>query len=298
MPRVVRHPLPLVLACLAVIAVLGVLVRSDDVVTRWDADVVERIALDRTQGTVDLARAITNLGDGLVLAVILIVAGLVLAAARVLRPVAAAAPVASLALGAALAPLLKAIVERPRPPAALHEVVERSSGFPSGHSAQSAAGWLALGLVLVVARRAGARGGQGGTGADGTEAGTDGADRAGADGTGTGADGDGAGLAGDRAPGRAAPRAARRARWPLVVAAVIVLLVGISRVVLSVHSPSDVLAGWLLGLACAVTVVHLLLRVDPGEDRGAPAAIRSSSGAPAADAPRPSGPGGSTRTAS
>lgn len=41
----------------------------------------------------------------------------------------------------------------------------------------------------------------------------------------------------------------RRARWGLVIAsgAVIVLLVGVGRVVLNVHHPSDVLAGWAAG---------------------------------------------------
>lgn len=217
-PRVVRHPVPLVAACLLVIAALGVLVRGENAITRFDADVVSSIAGDRGPALVDVARAITNLGDGLVLAILLLLAGVALTATRALRPAAAFAPAVSLAAGAALAPLLKAIVERPRPPAALHEVVERSSGFPSGHSAQSAAGWLALGLVLAYATR----------------------------------------LRGPSSPRADGGSLARR--WPLVVAALIVALVGISRVVLSVHSPTDVLAGWLLGLSCAVVTVGLLVR--------------------------------------
>nr|WP_246852362.1 phosphatase PAP2 family protein [Patulibacter sp. SYSU D01012] len=106
----------------------------------------------------------------------------------------------SLGVGAALAGVAKAIVERPRPPLALHEVVERSSGFPSGHSTQSAAGWLALGLVVAAAT------------------------------------------------GR---------RWAVAACAAVVVLVGLSRVVLGVHSPTDVLGGWALGTATAVAVTTL-----------------------------------------
>jgi undecaprenyl-diphosphatase len=218
MPRVLRRPLVLVLTCLAVVAALGFVVRGQNAVTRWDARVVEDVAGDRTRAVVDVARSITNLGDGLVLSVLLLVVLVGLRAARVLNVRATIAPLVSLAAGALLAPLVKAIVERPRPPLALHEVVERSSGFPSGHSTQAAAGWLALGRVLALGA---GRGGRAGAGPD--------------------------------------PHGLLR-RWPLVGAAVIVAMVGVSRVVLSVHSPTDVLAGWLLGLVCAVVVVGLLLR--------------------------------------
>lgn len=216
MPRVLRRPLALVPVCLGVLAVLGLLVRGSNPVTRLDADVVNDVAADRGPVVVDLARAVTNLGDGLVLALVLLVLVVGLRAAGVLTVRAAVAPPLSLAVGAALAPLVKAIVERPRPPLALHEVVERSSGFPSGHATQAAAGWLALGLVVALAPR---RGGAGTTGLV--------------------------------------------RRWPLALAGLVVVLVGVSRVVLGVHSPTDVLAGWLLGLACAVVVVGWLLRAAP-----------------------------------
>jgi undecaprenyl-diphosphatase len=229
----VRQPVPLVALCLAVIAALGVVVRGDNAVTRWDRDVVADVAADRGAGLVDVARALTNLGDGLVLAILLLLVGAALTATRVLRPAAAFAPALSLAAGAALAPILKAIFERPRPPVALHEVVERTSGYPSGHSTQSAAGWLALGLVLTYA-----------------------------------------------ATLRTGPS---RGRWPLVVCGLIVLVVGVSRVVLSVHSPTDVLAGWLLGLACAVVVVGVLVR-DAGGATAADGVPGGPSGTPAGPA--------------
>lgn len=230
MPRPVRQPLPVVLACLAIIAVLGAIVRGQNAVTRFDADVVDGIAGDRSAALVDVARALTNLGDGLYLGVLLLVLGAGLTALRVLRPALAFAPALSLAAGAALAPLAKAIVERPRPPFALHEVVERSSGFPSGHSTQAAAGWLALGLVLAYAARPAATDTTPVTPA--TPAG-------------------GTSAAGRVSPGR---------RWFIVAAVAIVVVVGASRVVLGVHSPTDVLAGWLLGLCCALVVVRVLAR--------------------------------------
>lgn len=232
-PRPVRQPLPVVLACLAFIAVLGAIVRGSNAVTRFDAEVVDGIAGDRSASLVDVARALTDLGDGLVLGVLLLVVGAALTALRVMRPAASFAPALSLAAGAALAPSFKAVVERPRPPAALHEVVERSSGFPSGHSSQSAAGWLALGLVLAYAARPGA------------------------------------GAAPDP-----------RRRWFLAAAAAIVLVVGASRVVLGVHSPTDVLAGWLLGLSCALVVVRVLV-VTGGHATGRAPEGASGSGGPA-----------------
>lgn len=205
MPRVLRRPLPLLLACALLIAVLGVVVRGRNAVTDWDADVVDSIAGARSPFVVDLARALTNLGDALWAGIALIVIGVTLVAAHWLRPAAASVPVLALLLGSALAPLVKLIVDRPRPPLELREVVERSSGFPSGHSTQSAAGWIALGLVLALTARTARHG---------------------------------------------------YPAWRWVVAGVLVaVVVGISRVVLSVHSPTDVVGGWALGVACAVGVV-------------------------------------------
>lgn len=52
-----------------------------------------------------------------------------------------------------------------------------------------------------------------------------------------------------------------RKRWFTVIAIVIPLLTGISRFVVGAHYPTDVLAGWLLGLTAVVLVQTLLKRV-------------------------------------
>lgn len=59
-----------------------------------------------------------------------------------------------------------------------------------------------------------------------------------------------------------------RARWPVTVGAVAYVgLVGISRLVLGVHYPSDLVAGWALGVAVVTGVAAwALARPDPLSD--------------------------------
>lgn len=106
----------------------------------------------------------------------------------------------------ALGPVLKAVVERPRPALSDHVVFVSSWSYPSGHSLNSMA---VLGLLTVLAIR-------------------------------------------ER------PGALRRTALA-VLGAFLVVVVGFSRVYLGVHWPSDVLAGWLIGvlwLTICVTVAH------------------------------------------
>jgi len=94
---------------------------------------------------------------------------------------------------------LKHLVGRARPELLPHLAVETSLSFPSGHSSNAAAVFLAIGWVLV--------------------------------------------------------REGYRARivWPLAI--LMVAAVGVSRIVLGVHWPTDVIAGWCVGtgwmLVCA-----------------------------------------------
>lgn len=53
-----------------------------------------------------------------------------------------------------------------------------------------------------------------------------------------------------------------RRRWFTVLSAVMIVLIGVSRVVLGVHYPQDVLAGWILGLTIYLLHVALVEPVD------------------------------------
>ena len=55
-----------------------------------------------------------------------------------------------------------------------------------------------------------------------------------------------------------------RWRWPVFVAAsLFILLVGMSRIYLGVHYPSDILAGWAAATAWVVAMYHLVAREAP-----------------------------------
>lgn len=54
----------------------------------------------------------------------------------------------------------------------------------------------------------------------------------------------------------------RKKGWLIAIAILLPLAVGISRVCLGVHYPTDVIAGWLLGLGCVVLMSYLQRKIQ------------------------------------
>jgi len=214
------------LAAMGVIG-LGLAVVSEDVFTREDMTVRDAGNLHffishRSPALDEAAKVVSNIGAVGVLAVIAVVVGLVLWF-RGERLAVALAPLVSLGLAGGVAAVVKALVGRSRPPVALRLVTETESSFPSGHATDSAALFLAVGLVVaaVVCRRPLAR------------------------------------------------------VVVLGLAGAAALAVGLSRLVLGVHWPTDVLAGWGLGALVALAVTSTVLALPGGTARPGPESTRS-----------------------
>ena len=225
--RMVQKTVPLVLVVvggllLALTLVLSVV--TEDVIRhngweRQDPAILQFFLDHRSAAVITAATWVTQLGSVRVLLPVAILAGLLLWWRG--APVGAAAvPLASLLLAGVLAGIGKTLIDRERPPVGLHLVPESDGSFPSGHSADSAAVYLAIALVV--------------------------------------------GLFFLRRP---------LARAVVVLGALLITgLVGISRLVLGVHWPTDVIAGWSAGLAAALVVVTaasvFFVRFDPVDPAG------------------------------
>lgn len=157
--------------------------------------------VDRHSAIVQLARRFTEAGAVPVLMLVAIATAWLLWR-RGTRLALVLAPLTALVIAAITVGVTKHIVNRMRPPAALHLVSERDASFPSGHATDATAVYLTIALIgaVFVLRRP---------------------------------------LARVLAVGGAAGLAA---------------VIGASRLVLGVHWPTDVLAGWALGTTVAIAV--------------------------------------------
>lgn len=213
---------------LLLLLVLAFVVSGRNAITRADVDIVEWAAGERTSFVAQVAEGVSWLGNILVLGALTVLAGIASALRRG-RHALTLLPVAALAAAAILDPLAKLAVGRPRPPAELAEVIESATGFPSGHSAQAAAAWIGIALLIAASSR-------------------------------------------------------RPVRW-FVLGIAVAALVGVSRVVLGVHSPTDVVGGWSLGLACVLLTHLAILRAAPAHALGRTEQPGLETRRPSADAP-------------
>jgi membrane-associated phospholipid phosphatase len=162
----------------------------------------------RPHALVSAARVMSEVGDPVALALVVIVAAVFLWW-RGQRLLVALAPGIAFGLSGVGVAAGKLIVGRNRPPVPLHLIAESDPSFPSGHATEATAVFVTLALVVAVFVL----------------------------------------------------------RRPIVRAATVLsagllsVAIGASRLVLGVHWPSDVIAGWALGagIALAVTLVASLV---------------------------------------
>lgn len=194
-----RYLFPLAIALLLTIGVAALLLGGPD--SAVDPHILAAFA---NADLVPAARLVTRLGDlSVTLVAAVLVAGWLLWRRHRRRAILLLVILASERL---LVEALKGLFDRARPDVAGHQVAVHSMAFPSGHSANSMAVWLAIALLAT----------------------------------------------------------SPRFRAPAVgVALAIALAVGICRMVLQVHWPSDVAGGWAFGAAWTLLFVRLFGTAPP-----------------------------------
>lgn len=194
-----RYLFPLTIALLAMIGFAALLLGGPG--TAVDPPVLRALA---NADLVPAARLLTHLGDGstVLVAALLAAGGLLLGGHRrraILLPVI----VVSEKL---LVEAMKAGFDRARPDVVGHQVAVHNMAFPSGHSANAMAAWLAIALLAT------------------------------------------------------GPRLRRPA---IALALAVAFTVGVCRMILQVHWPSDVAGGWAFGAAWTLLLVQLFGTAPP-----------------------------------
>lgn len=141
-------------ACSLIIAKLLADVNSADGAVRRDPQILTWAVDHRTAALTTLFRAVTHLADPLVVILVAAVAAQLLFRAR--HRTLALLVVATTAGTAVTTTVMKAAVDRARPPQTLWLSFASGPAFPSGHSAQSVAlyGSIAVAITCVAHRRA------------------------------------------------------------------------------------------------------------------------------------------------
>jgi undecaprenyl-diphosphatase len=197
-----RFLFPLTIALLAMIGVAALLLGGPG--TGVDPPVLRAFA---NADLVPAARLLTHLGDGwTVLAASLLAAGALLLGSHRRRAILLLVIVASEKL---LVEAMKAGFDRARPDVLGRQVAVHNMAFPSGHSANAMAVWLAIALLA-----------------------TD----------------------------------ARLRRPAVALALAVALVVGVCRMILQVHWPSDVAGGWAFGAAWTLLLVRLFGTAPPARN--------------------------------
>ena len=213
-------------ACTVAGAALVLAVTSEDVLGHdgmaTDDPHWLRFVTDHRAGwLIKLAHGLSDLGAVGILGVLAVVAAVVLWM-RGARLALAVAPGLALGLAGALAAVAKQLVGRTRPPAGFRLAAETEASFPSGHTTDSTAFFVALALVLAIVVL--------------------------------------------RSP---------RVRALIVAgAALLAGAIGASRLELGVHWPTDVIAGYALGLVVAVSVTSAAVLVNHFSSSASPEGSR------------------------
>jgi undecaprenyl-diphosphatase len=139
---------------LALVSLAGALVRdvgADDGSNALDARVLDWMVDRRSDGLTHVMRTVTALGGTLVLVALTVVGVVVLV---LVRRAWLAGFLVTVVIGASLlSSIAKAIVGRRRPPVGLRLSAVGESAFPSGHSTQAAATYLAVAIIVGVVIR-------------------------------------------------------------------------------------------------------------------------------------------------
>jgi membrane protein DedA with SNARE-associated domain/membrane-associated phospholipid phosphatase len=122
---------------------------------RYDPGIMRSAVELRRAWLTPAVKAVTQLGSDWVVIPAVVIVAVWTARRRGWRPsLAFSAPLVATGLAFRVA---KAIVDRPRPPTALHLVAVSGSSFPSGHASYAVAGWGAIAVMLAAGRSIRAR---------------------------------------------------------------------------------------------------------------------------------------------